>query len=345
MAVATLVSPRDARLSYLGRVAFFGDDEARLGFPGITLRFTYRGPAPTLRFGASTPECFFDLACNGWAPVVVQPAPGRSELTLPTGPAPDSGWTVELLRRTESWQGVASFFGLSLPAGGELLPPPAWPTRRLLFIGDSITSGEGIERLPPVPVAGARTASAGRSFGMLLGRQLDAQVHLVSYGGRGVMRDWRGHTDVANTPQFFHRTLPDDPTPQWCHADYPPDAIVVGLGTNDFCSSLPDEAEFIAHYDRFLDELGHAHPHAALLLTESPLFGTAPGTPDRLKRDTLRRCLETLVARRTAAGAPRIALAPLAHFPGTSCDAHPVAFQHEQIAQQLLGPLRALTGW
>jgi hypothetical protein len=38
-------------------------------------------------------------------------------------------------------------------------------------------------------------------------------------------------------------------------------------------------------------------------------------------------------------------VAPVRHYPGTAGNAHPVAFQHEQIALELLGPIRALTGW
>ena len=46
---STAVSPRDPRIQYMGRLAFAGDAEAKLGFPGVTIRFAYRGPAPTIR--------------------------------------------------------------------------------------------------------------------------------------------------------------------------------------------------------------------------------------------------------------------------------------------------------
>ncbi len=340
----TVVSARDSRIAYMGRVAF-EQDEARMGFPGITIRFVYRGPAPTLRLSATSPDCYFNLACNGWEPVVIRLRQGENEIHLPTGDAPPQGWLVELVRRTEAWQGLAAFQGLLLPAGCDLLPPPPWPERRLMFIGDSITCGEYIERFPPELDDSPRTTDAARSFGMLLGKWLHARVHLVSYGGRGVMRDWQGRTDVANAPQFFLRTMPDDPSSHWDPANYSPDAIVVCLGTNDFNPGLPDEAVYTKAYDDFVGEIRRVHPHAALLLAESPIFGDEPGTPDRAKRDLLRRVLEAVVARRRAAGDARIAVAPVSHFPGTPSNAHPLAFQHEQIALELLGPIRALTGW
>jgi lysophospholipase L1-like esterase len=344
MTSPTVISARDPRIAYMGRLVL-SDDGARLGFPGVTVRFMYRGPAPTLRLSASSPNCFFNLACNGWDPAVIRLNQGDNEIPLPTGAAPVQGWLIELVRRTESWQGVAVFQGLVLPPGGELLSPPPWPERRLLFIGDSITSGEYLDRMPPEYDNTPRMADAPRAFGMLLGRWLHAQVHLVSYGGRGVMRDWQGKTDVANAPQFFPRALPDDPSARWDHANYTPDAIVVCLGQNDFSKDLLDEAIYTDAYARFIADIRQAHPAAALILAEDPMFGDAPGTLDRAKRDQLRRTLEAVAARRHAAGDRRITVATVHHYPGTAGNAHQVAFQHEQIALELLGPIRALTGW
>ncbi len=341
---ATTIPARDPPIAYMGRVAFAGDN-ATMGFPGITVRFVYRGPAPTLRLSASSPTCYFNLACNGWDPVVIRLHQGQNEIPLPTGTAPASGWLVELVRRTEAWQGVATFHGLLLPPRCELLPPPAWPERKLMFIGDSITGGEYIERFPPENVSTPQSANAARSFGMLLGQWLHAQIHLVSYGGRGVMRDWQGNTNVDNAPQFFQRTLPDDPASRWDHASYVPDVIVVSLGQNDFSKDLPDEAVYTKAYDDFVGEIRAAYPRAALLLAEVSLFGDTPGTPDRAKRDQLRRVLEAVVARRRAAGDQRIAEAPVHYYPGTPTNAHLVAFQHEQVALELLGPIKSLTGW
>ena len=340
----TVVPVRDPHLEYMGRVDFTGG-EARMGFPGIVIRFVYRGPAPTLRLSASSPDCYFNLACNGWDPVVIRLHPGENEVALPTGVAPPSGWLVRLVRRTEAWQGIASFQGLLLPPGCGLVSPPPLPERKLMFIGDSITCGEYLDRFPPEDDNSARTTDAARAFPMLLARWLQAQVHFVSYGGRGVMRDWEGRTDTNNAPQFFTRTMPDDPGSHWNPADYVPDVIVVALGQNDFSRDLPDEAVYTKAYDDFVGQIRAAYPHAAVLLAELSLFGTTPGSPDLAKREQLHRVLTAVVARRRAAGDDRIAETPVGYYPGTPTNAHPVAFQHEQIALELLDPIRRLAGW
>jgi len=344
MTPPTLIPANDPHFAYMGRVALAGG-EATLGFPGITIRFVYRGPAPALRLRAGSPNCYFNLACNGWEPVTIHLNPGENTVALPTGTAPAGGWLVELVRRNEAWQGVATFEGLMLPPGCELLPPPAWPERRLLFIGDSVTGGEYDERFPPENDNTPRVANAARAFGMLLGRRLHAQVHLVSYGGRGVLRDWQGNTDVNNAPQFFERTLPDDPASRWDHAAYVPDVVVISLGQNDFSKDLPDEAVYRKAYDDFVGQVRAAYPRAGLILAELSLFGDTPGNPDWAKREQLRRVLEAVAARRRAAGDARIAAVPVRYQPGTPTNAHPVAFQHEQMAEDLLGPIKTLAGW
>jgi lysophospholipase L1-like esterase len=342
---ATVVSPRDPRIQYIGRFAFAGETEAKLGFPGVTIRFAYHGPAPTILFGASSPYCAFNLSVNGWEPVVIRLPEGRSELPLPSGPAPAGGWLVELVRRNESWQGVASFHGLQLPAGCDLLAPPALPERKLIFIGDSITCGEAIDRYPPELDNTSRMANAPRSYGMLLGRALGAQVHLVSYGGRGVLRDWQGKTDTNNARDFFPLALPDDPAAKWDHAQYQPDAVVIALGQNDLSSGWIEEAAFTAAFAALLGDIRQAYPRAAVLFTESPMRSEDPATEDGRKREFQRRCLRTVIAAAHAAGVQRVAFAPLHQYPGTPTNAHPVAFQHEQMAAELIGPLRALVGW
>jgi lysophospholipase L1-like esterase len=338
------ISPKDPRILYMGRLVL-SDSEAKMGFPGVTIRFTYRGPAPTVLFNTTSPNCAFNLTCNGWDPVAIFLKDGRNDLLLPSGTAPASGWVVELARRNEAWHGICGFLGLELPKGCELLPPRPFPTRKLLVIGDSITCGEKIDRMPPEFSSSYHTWNAPRSYGMLLGRWLNAQTTLLSCGGRGLMRDWLGKSDTSTAPQFFQRALPDDPQAVWDHASYIPDAVVITLGTNDLSSSLPEMDGFISAYMAFLDEIRKVYPKAAIILAESPIFGEEPGSYDRVKRDFLRTCLDTVVTRRKLAGDTKVAVGPLRKYPGTATDAHPVAFQHEQIALELLPVVKQLTGW
>jgi hypothetical protein len=337
------VGANDPRIAYMGRVELSAEG-AKMGYPGITIRFAFRGPAPVVRMTGDSPNCYFNLACNGWDPVVIRLEMGSNEIALPTGAAPRGGWVVELVRRTESWMGTASFDGLVLPAGCELLPPPPWPKRKLMFIGDSLTCGEYNERFPNEYDSTPRSTNAARSYGMLLARWLGAQVHLISYGGRGLTRDWSGKTDVNILPVFFPLTLPDTPGSTWDPSRYVPDVIVINDGT-DFDAGPQDEAKFTDAYAAFVAQVRSAYPQAFLLLTESGFQSDGSDGRPALAREQLLRTITAVVARRKMAGDNRVRVVRTRFFPGTPSNSHLVAFQHEQVALDLIGPIRAAAGW
>ena len=337
------VAATDARILYMGRVETSGRG-AQMGYPGITVRFAYRGPAPTVRMTGDSPDCYFNLSCNGWDPVVIHLKQGENAIVLPTGAAPAAGWVVEFVRRTESWMGTASFDGLLLPAGCELLAPPAFPERKLMFIGDSLTCGEYDERFPPENDSTARSTNAARSYGMLLARWLGAQVHLISYGGRGITRDWAGKSDVNTLPVFFPRTLPDTAGFPWDPSRYQPDVIVINDGT-DFDGGPLDAERFTAAYGAFVAEVRSAYPRAYILLTESGFQSDGSDGRSRAARDQLLVTIQAVADGRRRAGDERVGVARTGFFPGTPSNPHLVAFQHEQIALDLLGPIRKAAGW
>ena len=339
----TAVGPDDPRIAYMGRVELSGQ-KAEMAYPGITIRFVFSGPAPVVRMTGDSPNCFFNMSCNGWDPVVIKLNAGANEIALPTGPAPAGGWLVELVRRTESWMGTASFDGLVLPAGCTLLAPPPWPARKLMFIGDSLTCGEYNERFPNENDSTPRSTNAARSYGMLLARWLGAQVHLISYGGRGITRDWSGKTDVNIVPVFFPRTLPDKEGFPWDPSRYVPDVIVINDGT-DFDAGPQDEAKFTDAYAAFVGQVRAAYPSAFILLSESGFQSDGSDGRPRTARDQLLRTMNAVAKRRLDAGDRRVRVVHTGFFPGTPSNGHLVAFQHEQIALDLLGPIREAAGW
>jgi formate dehydrogenase major subunit len=86
----------------------------------------------------------------------------------------------------------------------------------------------------------------------LVARRLGAQCHLVSYGGRGIIRDWQGIRDTRNAPVFYELALPDDPAVRWDHMRYVPDAI--GILRKRQCVGAYDHADGqVAQHGRQLE--------------------------------------------------------------------------------------------
>jgi len=259
------------------------------------------------------------------------------------GPAFSAGpHTVEVHKRTETWQGIITLLDIRLPNGGTLLPPPPQPTRKLMFIGDSVTCGAGIdnndrcEKDPSLP-----SSNAYESYGMLLGRRLDAQTQLVCYGGRGLIRDYRGLSEkdgVLNAPQFVQLAIAiDEPSQRvpWDDSRWQPNAILVSLGTNDFNlqKTKPlDQQNWVRTYVAFVHDLRHHYPKAVIFLTEGAIV-TDP---------LLRQMVEHTVAK---VHNKKVRYVPSQHYPGNGCDGHPTRPQQMHMADDLEPALRESLGW
>jgi hypothetical protein len=340
------VPASDAHVAIMGRVARADHGAVRIGYPGVTLRVRFEAPSLARRASTVNAATRIAVTVDGGERRVIRLAPGPSEIVLAdrlaTGPH-----TAEIVHRTETWQGILTVRGFVLGPGGRWLPPPDPPARRLLFIGDSVTCGEAIDRRADCADKGdaAATSDGGLSYAMLLGRALGAQVHLVCFGGRGLVRDYRGKRNVLNAPALFDAALPIDGRPvPWDHAAYTPDAIVVSLGTNDFnlaLGALPARDDFVGAYVAFVRAIRARHPDAHLFLTEGAIVND--------QQDRARPCksvLRAFIADTVHAVAdPRVHAFESTHYPGDACNPHPTREQHEAMARDLEPVLRATLRW
>ena len=239
---------------------------------------------------------------------------------------------------------VVNVRGFLLAPGGRLLDPAPWPKRRMLFVGDSVTCGERIDRQPGETEPFA-SSNGTLSYGMRLARALDAQCHLVCYGGRGLVRDWRGRTDVLTGPQLFDLAVADEVGgPPWDHASYIPDVVFVSLGTNDFnlaIGPLPEREPWVSAYVTFVRTIRSRYPDAHVFLTEGAIVSDADD-PKRPRKTVLREYLAE-TARRL--GDPRVHVVPSQHYPGDPSNAHPTGEQHAAMARDLEPVIREVMGW
>jgi hypothetical protein len=215
----------------------------------------------------------------------------------------------------------------------------------MLFVGDSVTCAEGVDRVPGHSQGRPAGWNPARSYGMLLARKLDAQCHLVCYGGRGLVRDWQGRRDVLNAPQFFDLALPDElAPPAWDHGAYVPDVVVVSLGTNDFnldIGDFPEREEWVGTYVRFMRAIRGRYPEAHVFLTEGAIVDDPPGSP-RAQKSVLRAYVAETASRLAD---PKVHVLEARHYPGEGADAHPPAVAHAAMARDMEPMIRAALGW
>lgn len=269
----------------------------------------------------------FDYQVNGgdWETHYIR---GRSRLEV-SSETPGEGIQFRLIRRSEAWQGDIILADATAQDGFVKSPP--LPKTKLLFIGDSITAGAGTTSR--VNDEGEREAvsNARLAYPRVLGDRLNAQVHHVAYGGRGLVRDWQGITDTNNAPQFYDRVLPDNPDHLWDPADYQADIVSIMLGTNDFNPGIPDRESWTQAYKDFVTRIRSDYPKAQIFLISSPMTGGEKG--DALKA----------YVREVAEGfeTPSVQYLQVSQYYGEAWDSHPTAAEHEMMADELEPAFRA----
>ncbi len=189
--------------------------------------------------------------------IVDDDAAGAVKIALPTGVATytlatglsDGLHKIEIVKETDV--GYWTIYALGLDDGRELMPPPARPSRRISFYGDSNLAGYSLasERNE----SGYHLRGGYNGYAGIVSRMLDAEYENVSRSGATI-------SDIHNR---YGRIDYWSGTSTWDFARFPADLVVVGLGAND----LGRPKQVIKNdYHAFLDDLRASYPNAHIML-------------------------------------------------------------------------------
>lgn len=148
-----------------------------------------------------------------------------------------------------------SFHGLLLD-GGEvscLADPPA--SRRIEYIGDSITAGYCNMCKEYPDAADYVKESFAMSWPTLVSAALNASQHAVAWSGFGLVRNCCGGD--THMPEVYQRTLASvsDGMQQWDFTKWVPDAVVINLGTNDNLNDQGIADRYEEEYIQFIKNI------------------------------------------------------------------------------------------
>jgi lysophospholipase L1-like esterase len=329
----TTIPAADSHIATMGRLHTNHDGSVVVGYPGVSFKVEVIGQSLSADLHSSNGNSWIDVIVDDRAATTIKIAATPQPIELFHFPDATKH-SVEIIHRSENWHGQIILKQFTL-TGGQFLPAPTLPKRKMLVLGDSVTCGEAIDR-----VAGAekntRWWNARESYGMLTANALNAQVNLVCWGGRGLIRSWNGKTDDANLSDFYDLAAGEKETAQqWDHDQYQPDLIVSAIGTNDFSQGIPTRETYVTAYVKFINTLLTNHPHAQIALTEgSILNGDKKAALIDYIREAISRVNDSRVHQITSA-----------HYPGDTSDAHPTKTQHAAMAIDLAPQLKALMDW
>jgi lysophospholipase L1-like esterase len=335
-----------ATIHYLGRFDTRDPAGPRFAWPGTAITATFQGTGIQATL-SDTGSNYLVAVIDGGVPSAIATSGASKTYTLASN-LPSGQHTLVLTKRTEANVGVEQLLALT-PQGGALVPSPDPFTRRIEYVGDSITCGYGDLGDGPNCHFSPETEDETVAYGSLGAAALDAQQTVTAYSGKGMYREYGGST-TNQMPVLFNLTLPDDPTSTWDFTTPPPDLVVINLSSNDFATGDPGNA-FVQAYSTFLQTLRQRYPNAYVLCVLA-------ATMDEPNRTIAAGYIQGVVDQARSAGDARVSTLQIPGDAGTffgfatqlpsdgyGCDYHPSVTTQQLMGTQLAAAIPPIVGW
>ncbi len=245
----------------------------------------------------------------------------------------DTEHSLLISKDTEAFVGYLEFIGIRAKS---IASPDPKPSRKIEFIGDSITCGAGMD-------ASETSCDEGYyfdkyrsylSYGPVTARALNAQWHITSESGIGLMHSCCNKTTVM--PQVWDKlNVNDINSATWDHELYLPDVVTILLGYND---GIQDATLFCNAYISFIRDIRDHYPDSQIVCLMMP-------SDDAMLNDTLEKNIDTVVKQINDNGDKKVSSYFFTQSYVNGCGLHPDIDEHQAIADELVEYLEIKMHW
>ena len=348
----TVIKPSNPDIVYTGRISFTNPDRPAWNFPGIQIIAAFEGTS--LRMIAKPKSGYFMAQIDQAEPFKVAFRGERDSVVTLATALTDGRHLVRLMYVIEGYEFYPEFWGFVLDKGRQLVDAPVLPSRKIEFIGNSITCGYGNEGLKKEEHFDYATENHYYSYASITARNLEAQHLVVARSGIGAYRNYDGPktgNPESNMPVQYEYTgyawkpeLRQQPTflrEKWDFSRYQPDVVCINLGTNDLSTNNYDPALLKNGYQKLLKMVRQHNPQAKIVfLTGTMLYNQ--------ELQLAKRLLDEVNAEAQKAGDKEVYRFDMAPIDGNAFygnDWHPNIYQDEKMAGELTAYLRKLMNW
>lgn len=206
--------------------------------------------------------------------------------------------------------------------------------KKLLVFGDSFTAAYGVDELSPCDFAAA-TEDVTHGYAYLVAQDVQADVHIVAWSGKGAVRNYgdSAQTSPDPLPTYYNRTLGTKAVAEsgenyWEPKNYSPDLVIVMLGTNDYSTSpQPSDDQFISGLSSFISTIQADYKAKVLALC-------APGSPAI-------QC-QNIAKAAAISSASYFAIPDAVWEGGSGCSGHPYVTTQQNMAAAILPTVQSL---
>ena len=328
------IAADDKNIQYTGRVDFSDPKKPRFWAAGVYIQARFKGTFCEIVVNDEARENMHNylmVAIDNNTPFKIKTTGKSNTLTVAEGLTPGEH-TITICKNTESLVGYIEFVGFRCD-GLVSMPPKA--KRKMEFIGDSITSGNEND-LSDVPCGTAEwydQQNAYFSYGPVVARDLNAQWHLTSDSGIGVVHSCCKKKYLM--PQVFDNICLSEDSIGWDFKRYQPDVVTICLGQND---GIQDSVKFTSGYIDFIKTIRIHYPKAQIICLTSPMAN------DKL-RSVLKNYITGVVTQVNKTGDKKVDKFFFSRGFNNGCGGHPDLADHVLIAGELTAFLRTKMRW
>lgn len=240
--------------------------------------------------------------------------------------------TLLICKNTEANIGFLALAGIRCES---LIKSTRKPSRKIEFIGNSITSAQGVDNslIPCGTKEWYDQHSAYFGYGAVTSRALNAQYHLSSVSGIGLMHSCCNLEIIM--PLVYDKVSMRNDTIPWNFKNYQPDVVTVCLGQND---GIQDSIIFLSNYIAFINQLRTYYPNSSIICLTSPMANDA-------LRLFMRNILKTVVETFHTSGDKKVYSFIFEKQYIKGCDSHPSMQDHKEIATLLTAFIKQKMNW
>lgn len=287
-------------LRYTGRIVHTAQG-AGLYWPCSSVSFWTDAPRIAIHTADTTGANHLAIQWNADPP---QPCPA---VFCPPKPG-----VITVTKRTEGTEGVLWLNGLSVPQNSTLKPTKE-PSMRLVFYGDSITTGHAMHGAAAHPENNDPQAS----FAALTAQALGAAFHCIAQSGLGLCKSWTAET-LLDLWDGIH-----GPDHRWDFQQWTPDVVIINIGQNDHW--LGTGVQLQPAYEDLVSRLRRHHPTTPIVVSLGSMSACDPKTPTAI-------ALQDAVSALRAQGDQHVYSMLFPCIPG----GHPSPQTHRKMAAQLV---------
>ena len=282
----TFVKATDPGFAYVGRTSNAIAEAITWTYPGVQIHANFSGTSVSMK---TNEDCgFFMVEIDDQEPRKVQSMKGTNITVLgkdlTAGPH-----RLTLTYIIEGHDKKPVFYGLILDDGCTLLERPTLPTRKIEFIGNSITCGYGIEGNNTEKKFYYRLQNFYYTYAAIASRNLQAQCQVCARSGIGVYRNYGGNIPNEIMPNVFPHTFYATTGELWDFSRFQPDVVCVNLGCNDTSLGKYDKTKLTDAFKQFTITLRERYPQAKIVY----LIGAIP---EGKRQNDIREAQESAIA-------------------------------------------------